>query len=175
MTTRNPGLDLDAAQAILQVQHDLIFQNNVALGEIVFVEASRTLTGFWGLLPFARGSVHLRHGETDQESSLEGPDIFSNLLGLDFDLDCLVGVGRFARNFWATKPAEDLAHPDEQTYPPVNATEQEWRSFIKENCKHLLRFLISVHVSNSHHSRSQPPSRWYRCYDVPRTWRGRRI
>ena len=131
----NRGVNAESMEKILCIQHDLIFHQNIAIGEIVFAGAADTLvTRLWGLLPFSRGSVHLRSlGTPDVDS----PIIDSNFFSINFDMQCSIAVGRIAQAFWTKEPAKDMmlafVKPDEETLP-LSATDAQWKSFTRETC-----------------------------------------
>ncbi|GIJ89146.1 hypothetical protein Asppvi_008076 [Aspergillus pseudoviridinutans] len=61
----NGAMQPEHLQHLFQVQHDLIFKNNIPIAEIIFKPGGEKTVnaGYWGLLPFARGNVHIRSSD----------------------------------------------------------------------------------------------------------------
>ena len=126
------ALDLRAVEKHLQIQHDLIFKQNVTLSEIMCVgtgTGDQTFFGsaYWNLLPFARGSVHLKSAD-----EINTPVINPRFFSVDFDLDVTVATGKLVRKFWASAPMGDAISaqivPDSDTLPE-DATDEQWAAF----------------------------------------------
>jgi choline dehydrogenase-like flavoprotein len=135
---------------LFQIQHNLIFNSSIPIAEIL-VEPSSTQINFeyWGLLPFARGSVHISSNQ-----SAVPPTINPNYFMLDWDLFEQIGTAKFIRRFINTDPFRELVgsevKPGIQTIPP-NATDDAWRAWIVDSCELILLPIF-------HSSLSTPPS-----------------
>jgi len=132
MASATPGIDSTAFERILEVQHDLVFNPDISAGEIVTADSDDTLvTGVWSLLPFSRGSVHLRSLNVED---VDRPVINPRFFSVPFDMQYFIAVGRLAYNFWAREPVKNIVagfiSPDEKTLPP-DATQEQWESFAR--------------------------------------------
>ena len=123
-------------EKILQIQHDLIFEKNVTVAEILTTASGSTfVSAFWTLLPFSRGGVHLR---STSPQDINNPVIDPSFFEIDFDLQLETTIGRVAQELWATEPikgliAENIIPGD--SVLPQNASDAQWGSFIKTGCK----------------------------------------
>ncbi|KAI1182866.1 GMC oxidoreductase [Nemania serpens] len=116
-------------EKLFRVQHDLIFKQNVTIGEtLTTTSAGFFLSAMWLLLPFSCGSVHLVSAD-----AINAPAIDPKYFLIDFDLDVQIGLGRSAQRFWHTKPANDFigvgVMPTDDELP-LNATDEQWTSYI---------------------------------------------
>lgn len=117
----------------LEIQHRLIFERNVTIAEILTGAFPNNLVSVsWALLPFSRGSVHLTSAENED---INNPRIDPRLLSNDFDMETQIASSKLSRELWETSPAKDLASggpvvPTREQVPP-NATDEQWRSFIR--------------------------------------------
>ncbi|GFF67143.1 enoyl-CoA delta isomerase 1, peroxisomal [Aspergillus lentulus] len=61
----NGAMQPEDMQHLFQVQRDLIIKNNILFAEIGFKPGGQKTVnaGYWGLLPFARGNVHIRSSD----------------------------------------------------------------------------------------------------------------
>ncbi|KAI0446069.1 GMC oxidoreductase [Xylaria telfairii] len=118
-------------EKLLRIQHDLIFEKNVTIGEsLTAMTQDYFITAYWLLLPFSWGSVHLTSVD-----AINAPAIDPKYFLIDFDLDVQIGLGRLAQRFWHTKPVGDLVGSgvmptDDQL--PLNATDEQWSSYISD-------------------------------------------
>lgn len=83
-------------------------------------------------MPFSRGNVHI--SSPDPQSY---PLINPNFFLVDFDLKIMVAIAKWVRTFWGTRPVSTFATeiiPGFEVVPP-NATDEEWRQWIKSTCK----------------------------------------
>ncbi|KAH6603201.1 glucose oxidase [Trichoderma cornu-damae] len=117
-----------ALEHLFRVQHDLIFQSDVTIAEILSsASGSLSVSAYWALLPFSRGSVHL-----SSASGAHAPEINPRFLSVDFDLAVQVAAGRLSTTFWSTAPAsavvEAQIQPNSTVLPP-DATDAQWQSF----------------------------------------------
>lgn len=128
------ALNQAALQKLMEIQHDLVFSQNVTIAELLSVASGENLvSAVWPLLPFSRGSVHLRSKADDDMNS---PLIDPNFFAVDFDLDVNVETVRLAHGFWQTAPVKDVVK--EQLSPsldavPPNASNQQWQTYIKKS------------------------------------------
>jgi choline dehydrogenase len=136
---RHSGIDVKAIERILAIQHELIFVQNVTIGELLTTASGSTLvTSFWALLPFSRGSVHLQSTSVEDTNS---PRINPAFFEIDFDLAMQVAVGRLAQEYWTVAPVKDWVveniSPGDSVLP-MPASEEQWASFIRDSCKYSL-------------------------------------
>ncbi|KAK9413290.1 putative Glucose oxidase [Seiridium unicorne] len=129
-------IDAEALQKVFEVQHDLIFNQNVTIAEILTYFATLSGAGFivnvgWPLLPFSRGSVHLKSVD-----AIDDPLIDPKYLLADFDVTVMTGMGRVAQSFYYQEPISDLVTayvlPGDDILPR-NATDAQWRSALENS------------------------------------------
>ncbi|KAI0835608.1 putative GMC oxidoreductase [Hypoxylon sp. FL0890] len=123
------GIDASVLEKIFRIQHDLIFKQNVTIAETLTSGSGNVLiSAFWLLLPFSRGSVHIKSAE-----HLDYPAIDPEYFLIDFDLTVQTGLGRLSQKLWYTDPISDLLVgnlvPSEASLPR-NATDSQWATFI---------------------------------------------
>ena len=126
------ALDIRAVEKLLQIQHDLIFKKKVTLSEIMCAGVAQGDTTFfgspyWNLLPFARGSVHLKSAD-----AINDPVIDPRFFLIDFDLDATVATAKLVRKFWTSEPMGDSVSGEispGSDVVPGDATDEEWAAF----------------------------------------------
>lgn len=122
------ALNASAIEKIMAIQHDVIFNKNVTIVEVVQAAQDGALSGAaWNLLPFSRGSIHI------SSASIDKPAIDPQFLAVDYDLDTTITIGKVVRNFYNASPI----HPHVTGYLdpstdklPENPTEDDWRTFV---------------------------------------------
>ncbi|GAW27316.1 putative GMC oxidoreductase [Rosellinia necatrix] len=123
----------EAIESIFRHQHDLIFKKKIAIGEITLTSSDVIASEYWSLLPFSRGSIHLRSAVANEPHKV---DINPRFLQIDYDIQPFVAIGRLTQKFWATSPAADLVtgkkEPKDNEIPPA-ATDEQWTSYVKRN------------------------------------------
>ncbi|POR32010.1 Glucose oxidase [Tolypocladium paradoxum] len=124
----NGGLNASALEHIFRVQHGLVFDKGVTIVEILtMASADKLASAFLDLLPFSRGSVHLRSAD-----DIDGPVIDPKFLAVGFDRTAQIAAGRLAARFWRTAPISDLVAgqslPNAAVLPP-DATDEQWESW----------------------------------------------
>jgi choline dehydrogenase len=128
--TPGRALSVKALEKQLRVQHDLLFNKNVAFAEIQTVSPPTlpaTFTQFWILFPFARGSLHLAHSD-ELNTPLFDPRFFLT----DLDLEGLAASGKVTQTFYSTSPMADIRLgplPPPYDGLPDNATDAEMRAY----------------------------------------------
>jgi choline dehydrogenase len=123
------GLNASALEQILRIQHDLIFNKNVTIGETITASFSGyLLTAWWCLLPFSRGSVHLASID-----SYDSPMIDPQYFVADIDLTTQVAIGKHAQSFWHSRPVADIAVRNLTADP---ASDEEWAEYITNTCQY---------------------------------------
>lgn len=122
------GLNASALEYIFRIQHDLIFNKNVTIGETITASYSGyLLTAWWCLLPFSRGRVHLASLD-----AFDSPVIDPQYFVADIDMKTQVAIGKQAQSFWHTSPiAENTAR--NLTADP--ASDEEWAEYITNTCE----------------------------------------
>lgn len=128
-TESQGGLNAKGLYKIFELQHTLMFERDVTVAEILSLASDAVLvSALWPLLPFSRGSVHLR--STD-DSDISSPVIDPNFFRIDFDMDYNVAAAQLARKFWETAPVKNLVKGPLQPNAPANATKEEWEKYIR--------------------------------------------
>ncbi|KAF3008226.1 hypothetical protein E8E14_009712 [Neopestalotiopsis sp. 37M] len=114
-----------------ELQYGLIFESQVPFAEILINFASTEWASeFWSLLPFSRGSVHIRSSDPDVTPAID-PKYFM----LEFDGRAQAEVARYVRKLYATEPFASYnsgeVSPGLETVP-ASADDETWVSWIKE-------------------------------------------
>ncbi|KAI9830061.1 MAG: hypothetical protein M1819_005891 [Sarea resinae] len=118
-------------EKLFGIQYDLIFKEAVPITElIVSLYGSTILMSYWGMLPFARGNIHITSGNASELGAIN-PNYFM----LDYDVQQHVGSARLARKVPNTAPLSSVMI--KETYPglsrvPANASDDVWFDFIKQ-------------------------------------------
>ena len=118
----------------LQVQYNLIFKSKVPFAEIVFLPLGPAFSAeYWPLLPFSRGSIHIKSADPTQAASIN-PNYFM----FDFDLHAQIDVAQYIRKAFNTAPLSGLV--GEEYTPglemvPKNATDSAWENWVKTRCE----------------------------------------
>lgn len=122
------ALNMSAIEKIMTIQHDVIFNKNATIVEIVQAAQDGALSGAsWNLLPFSRGSIHIG------DKSINKPAIDPQFLAVDYDLDTTIAVGKTVRSFYNSSQIRPhvTAYLDPSTDKlPENPSEDDWRKFI---------------------------------------------
>ncbi|RFU80823.1 glucose oxidase [Trichoderma arundinaceum] len=126
------ALSAEAIEQWFQVQHDLIFQKDVTIAEILSTASGTTaISAYWDVLPFSRGSVHL-----SSANAINSPAINPRFVSVDFDLAVQVAIGRLSTVFWSTPLISAIVdvevNPNSTVIPP-NATDAQWESFTRNS------------------------------------------
>lgn len=126
------GLNASALEHIFNIQHDLIFKKRVTVAEILTAGSGNNVgTAYWELLPFCRGSVHIRSAE-----DVGNPVIDPKYLFVDFDLATQIAAGRLTTKFWSSRPARDIVGSQILPASPVltpESSDAEWQKFLADN------------------------------------------
>ncbi|KAJ6437674.1 GMC oxidoreductase [Purpureocillium lavendulum] len=130
----NGSLDVRALEHIFQVQHDLIFIQNVTVAETLTTAAqSIAVSAFWPLLPFSRGSVHIR---SKRDEHIAEPVIDPKYLSNAFDAATYIAAGRQATDFWRRHPISATVAgqitPNSTTLPE-NASDTQWLRWLQDS------------------------------------------
>jgi choline dehydrogenase-like flavoprotein len=111
-------------------QYNLMFSSQVPIAEIIFYPSGTSLASqYWGLLPFARGNVHI-----NSTNPLAQPVINPNYWMLGWDSEAQVGIAKFIRKLFATAPLNSLV--TKESYPgtttvPSGASNTVWANWLK--------------------------------------------
>jgi len=127
------ALSAENQEKLLRTQLNLIFNQSTPVAEILSAFASTPASGigalpFWGLLPFARGSVHISSTNISAEAAIN-PNFFM----LQWDQRLQVATARLAREFLATKPLSSIIQAElgPGAAVPVNASAEVWMEWMK--------------------------------------------
>ncbi|KZL87022.1 gmc oxidoreductase [Colletotrichum incanum] len=114
-----------------EMQWSLIFQSQIPIAEVLVNAAEGTWSSeYWGLLPFARGSIHI--GESSTSNAVINPNYFL----LDWDLLEQVQTAKFIRKLYGTAPFSNFAGTETRPGLDVVAEDADiegWESYIKGN------------------------------------------
>lgn len=128
----NSDLNITAITYLLTLQHDLLFNKDVRLAELLQagiagseVKGSQT----WMLFGFSRGSMHL--GSTDDiNEPLFDPRVFL----ADFDFETCTAAANMGREYWMAESMSDfvtgIAPPLDEEFPE-HATDEQWEAFTR--------------------------------------------
>lgn len=120
---------------MFEVQHDLVFGQNVPVAEYVFIlkDANTIHTGYWGLLPFARGNVHISSADP-----MAPPVVNPNFGLLEWDIQIQIAMSKYLRRVFKGGELNGLI--SNETLPgftevPQDASDETWKKWIGEQCK----------------------------------------
>ncbi|KAL2869391.1 GMC family oxidoreductase [Aspergillus lucknowensis] len=125
----NNALSASAIEHLYQVQHDLIFTQDVPCVEILTTAMGGNVgSAFFALLPFSRGRVHISSANPAAYPALD-----PNYLMAYWDLVLQRTIAQTVAKFWETAPVNSVAGARAQ--PPVsdlpaNATDEEWDAWV---------------------------------------------
>ncbi|OAR01116.1 hypothetical protein LLEC1_06665 [Akanthomyces lecanii] len=124
----NGALNVSAIEKIMTIQHDVIFNKNATIVEIVQSAQDGALgSAAWNLLPFSRGSIHIG------DKSIDKPAIDPQFLAVDYDLDTTICVGKVVRSFYNSSQIRPhvTGYLDPSTDKlPENPSEDDWNRFV---------------------------------------------
>lgn len=121
-------------ETFFRIQYDHIFAQKIPVGEAMLLPCGSSFgNSYWGLLPFARGSVHVTGTEGAYPAKLD-PKYFM----LDFDTKLQVAMTKYMRAFHNAAPLGELFA--EETTPgleavPAGAGNEVWAQWVHENCR----------------------------------------
>lgn len=125
----------EALQLLYTSQHDLIFNKGIPIGEFVFIldNPNQIHVGYWGLLPFSRGNVHISSSDVAVL-----PRLNLNYGMLDWDIQVQIAMSKFLRRVFQTGELNELI--EEELVPgfaniPADADDDIWKDWIAEQCK----------------------------------------
>ncbi|KAL3468121.1 GMC oxidoreductase [Aspergillus heterothallicus] len=115
-----------------KLQFDLTFKSHIPYAEIVFAPSGSSFAvEYWPLLPFSRGSVHIRSANAS-----EPPTINPNYFMFGQDASAQADVAKHIRRALETAPLSgivgDEVSPGLDTLP-ANATEASWNKWVVAN------------------------------------------
>ncbi|KAI0097596.1 GMC oxidoreductase [Nemania sp. FL0031] len=126
---RNGAVNVTNVERLFRLQHDLIFKQNVTIGEtLTALFGNYLVSAMWLLLPFSWGSVHLTSVD-----AINAPAIDPKYFLIDFDLEVQTGLGRVARRLWDTAPISGIVDSSVEGPVPLNATDEQWATYIGDN------------------------------------------
>ncbi|THC94870.1 hypothetical protein EYZ11_005632 [Aspergillus tanneri] len=113
-----------------QIQYDTIFKSQVPFAEIVFVPSGDSFASeYWHLLPFSRGSIHIRSSNASQP-----PAINPNYFMFEQDLRAQTDVAQYIRKAYGIAPLADLVGDELEPglgLIPENAPPSTWENWVK--------------------------------------------
>ncbi|ODM15220.1 hypothetical protein SI65_09459 [Aspergillus cristatus] len=95
----NGAMKASDLQKLFEIQHDQIFNKKVSIVEFVFIlEGAQSIhTGYWNLLPFARGNSHITSANPEA-----APVVNPNYGMLEWDTQIQVAMSKFLRRIYRT-------------------------------------------------------------------------
>lgn len=131
------GFPASAIEHQYRVQHDLIFNQEVAITEILTTSLGPLVgTAFWISLPFSRGSVHIHSSDPGVYPSLD-----PNYFAAEWDLVFQRRIAQLIFRYWGTDPVRSLAGQRLQPAVgdlPANATDEALDKWIASSCEYIL-------------------------------------
>ena len=120
---------------LFEIQHDHIFSQNLPSAEFVFLlKGDRSIhTGYWGLLPFARGNSHIVSADPTTP-----PVVNPNYGVLDWDVQIQIAMSKFLRRMYKTGEFNGLIANESLpglSVVPDDASDETWATWIGEQCK----------------------------------------
>lgn len=147
------GLNASAVEHVLRIQHDLVFNKGVTIGETITASYSGSLlTAWWCLLPFSRGRVHLASID-----AFNSPFIDPQYFLADIDLTTQIAIGKQAQSFWHTDP---IAAALTRNLTADPGSDDEWAEYIANTCQYPQTCALSF-LTNEISSRTELSSHWY--------------
>ncbi|GAB1194311.1 hypothetical protein APSETT444_003555 [Aspergillus pseudonomiae] len=120
-------------ERLFQVQFDLIVKDKVPIAEILFHPGGGNAVSseFWGLLPFARGNIHIGSNDPTAPAILN-PNYFM----FEWDGKSQAGIAKYIRKILRSAPLNNLIA--KETKPglseiPATAADEKWVDWIKAN------------------------------------------
>ncbi|KAK1491838.1 GMC oxidoreductase [Colletotrichum tamarilloi] len=115
-----------------QLQWSLIFESQIPIAEVLVNAGSGSWSSeYWGLLPFARGSVHIGGNSTSR--AVINPNYFM----LDWDLLEQVEIAKYIRKLYSNAPFSTYTGTETRPGTDVVAADADdvagWESYIKGN------------------------------------------
>lgn len=124
-------------EMLLRTQVDLVFNKSTPVAEILSafssgLNGSVAVLPFWGLLPFARGSVHM-----SGMNFSDPPAINPNFFMLEWDRKLQAAAARLARKLLTTAPLSSIIQAElvPGSEVSVDADDDDWVNWMKNNCK----------------------------------------
>ena len=117
-------------ERLFETQFDLIFEHNTPIAEVILGASGSTSISaeYWGLLPFARGSVHI-----SSANPLSMPTINPNYFMYDYDLKTQIAIARYIRSIFASEPINSLVAGESSPgfdAVPEGGSDEEWKAWL---------------------------------------------
>ena len=142
----NGAMKAKDLEKLFKIQHDQIFNKNLPIAEFVFIlEGDQSIhTGYWGLIPFARGNSHIASADPTVP-----PVANPNYGMLEWDVQIQIAMSKFLRKMYKTGDFKDLIA--NETLPglsvvPENASDETWKEWIGEQCKFYSIFPVALYL-----------------------------
>lgn len=128
--SNNSDLNATAVSHLLTVQHDLLFNKDVPLAEVLQagiagseVKGAQT----WMLFTYSRGSVHLG-------DDINAPRFDPRVFLADIDVEACMAAAKLGRRFWMAEEMSGfvtgIAPPQDEELPQ-DATDAQWEVFVR--------------------------------------------
>ncbi|RDA94977.1 hypothetical protein CP533_0108 [Ophiocordyceps camponoti-saundersi (nom. inval.)] len=114
-----------ATKRVLELQFRLLFEKEVTAAELMTSDYRTFLgSGFWGLIPFSRGSAHIGGPDPDR------PVLRPRFISAEIDAEILIATGKMAMRAWTKPSLSKHITPVSISDPPrVEAPYDEWRKW----------------------------------------------
>ncbi|KAE8145655.1 hypothetical protein BDV25DRAFT_133591 [Aspergillus avenaceus] len=127
----NGAMKQEDLERLFQVQFDLIVKDQVPIAEVLFNPSggASVSSEFWGLLPFARGNIHISSNKPSAPAVIN-PNYFM----FDWDTKSQVGIAKFIRKTIQSTPLKHLFEKESKpglSEIPASASEEQWADWIK--------------------------------------------
>jgi hypothetical protein len=127
---------------LFKLQFDLIAKDKVPIAEVLFHPGGGKVVSseFWGLLPFARGNIHITSNDPTAPAAIN-PNYFM----FDWDGKSQAGIAKFIRKILNSAPLNNLiASETKPGLSVISATDsdEKWVDWIKANCMLYLSSLL---------------------------------
>ncbi|KAF7595279.1 hypothetical protein BBP40_006779 [Aspergillus hancockii] len=120
-------------ERLFKLQFDLIAKDKVPIAEVLFHPGGGKAVSseFWGLLPFARGNIHITSNDPTAPAAIN-PNYFM----FDWDAKSQAGIAKFIRKILNSAPLNKLiASETKPGLSEISATDsdEKWVDWIKAN------------------------------------------
>ncbi|RDA88929.1 hypothetical protein CP532_5510 [Ophiocordyceps camponoti-leonardi (nom. inval.)] len=116
-----------ATQRVLELQFRLLFEKEVTAAELMTSSYRDFIgAGFWGLIPFSRGSVHIGGPDPDR------PVLRPRYISAEVDAEILIATAKMAVEAWNTHSLSKhrVEGPSVSDIPSQDASDDRWRRWV---------------------------------------------
>ncbi|RCI17095.1 hypothetical protein L249_1809 [Ophiocordyceps polyrhachis-furcata BCC 54312] len=115
-----------STKRVLDLQFRLLFEKEVTAAELITAGVDTYIgSGFWGLMPFSRGSVHVGGPDPDR------PVLRPRYVSAEIDVEVLVATAKMAVEAWKTHSlSRHKKGPSVSDVPDEKASDDKWRRWV---------------------------------------------